>query len=234
MPPSGLLGLVLLGDGRFPAGGHAHSAGVESAVADGRVDGMASLEAYVRGRLWTAGLTDAALAAATAVRLADGEPAGGAGAALAALDAEAEARIVPGPLRAASRRLGAQLVRVAARCWASPVLAAAATVHAAGPHQAVALGAAAVSAGAGPDGAASLAVHHAMTTPAQAAVRLLGLDPFEAAGLVARLAGEGAAVVAEACAAASGPLRDLPCRAGPVADIAAVRHAAADGRLFAT
>ena len=32
--------LLLLADGRFPAGGHVHSAGIEAAVGDGRVKNM--------------------------------------------------------------------------------------------------------------------------------------------------------------------------------------------------
>jgi urease accessory protein len=228
---AGALALLLLADGRFPAGGHAHSAGVEAAVADGRVDGVASLEDYVRGRLWTAGLTDAALAAATVLRLGESAPAGPV---LAVVDDEAEARVVSPPLRAASRRLGAQLVRAAGRAWGGAVLDSAAGVHPAGLHQPVALGAAAHAAGAGPDGAAALAAHHTLTTPAQAAVRLLGLDPFEATAVVARLGPEAARVVAEALVAAAGPLRELPCRAGPLVDIVAVHHAASDRRLFVT
>src|SRR3546814_15299770 len=55
---------------------------------------------------------------------------------LDALDAEAEARITVPALRAASRRLGRQLVRVAGRCWPSAILA---TLPEA-PHQPVALG----------------------------------------------------------------------------------------------
>ena len=46
---SATLALLALGDGRFPVGGHAHSAGVESAVADGRVGDVESLEAFVVG-----------------------------------------------------------------------------------------------------------------------------------------------------------------------------------------
>jgi len=65
---SALLALLQLGDGRFPAGGHVHSAGIESAVADGRVTGQRSLEDYLRGRLTTVGLTDAALVASSVIR----------------------------------------------------------------------------------------------------------------------------------------------------------------------
>src|SRR4051812_34867193 len=79
---------ALLADGRLPTGGHAHSAGVEAAVAEGRVVDEADLEAYARGRLHAAGRTEAALAAAALLRLDD----------LAAVDAEAEARITTAPL----------------------------------------------------------------------------------------------------------------------------------------
>ena len=46
-------GLLLLADARFPAGGHAHSAGVEAAVAIGDVRDVASLDRYLRARLAT-------------------------------------------------------------------------------------------------------------------------------------------------------------------------------------
>ncbi|MYU17183.1 urease accessory protein UreF, partial [Streptomyces sp. SID8361] len=60
----GVAALLILADGRFPAGGHAHSGGAEAAVAAGRIHDAASLEAFCRGRLHTAGLTAAGLAAA--------------------------------------------------------------------------------------------------------------------------------------------------------------------------
>jgi urease accessory protein len=59
---------LLLSDSRFPAGGHAHSGGVEPAVTAGTVSDLASLEAFLRGRLRTAGLVAAGLAAAACAR----------------------------------------------------------------------------------------------------------------------------------------------------------------------
>ena len=56
----------LLADGRFPAGGHAQSAGVESAVRLGDVVDLATLERYLHGRLATTGVVEAAFAAAAA------------------------------------------------------------------------------------------------------------------------------------------------------------------------
>ncbi len=58
--------LLVLADGRFPAGGHAHSGGAEPAVTQGRIRTADDLAAFCRGRLHTTGLTAAALAAAAA------------------------------------------------------------------------------------------------------------------------------------------------------------------------
>ena len=55
---------LLLGDSRFPAGGHAHSGGVEPAVTAGTVTDLGSLELFLKGRLRTSGLVAAAIAAA--------------------------------------------------------------------------------------------------------------------------------------------------------------------------
>jgi urease accessory protein len=211
---------LLLADGRLPTGGHAHSGGVEAAVTDGRIVDVDSLATFLTARLWSTGLTEAALAAATNGR---------GGSELEALDAEAEARIVAAPLRVVSRRLGRQLIRVAGRCWPHPVFAALVD-----PHQAVALGACGIAAGLTPEEVADLAVHHALTTPAQAAVRLLGLDPFAVAALTADLAVTAAEVAAVAVAAAPGPLEELPAPSAPLFEIAAVEHAGRDARLFAT
>ncbi|MYS52351.1 urease accessory protein UreF, partial [Streptomyces sp. SID6013] len=59
--------LLVLADGRFPAGGHAHSGGAEAAVRAGRVTDAASLEAFCRGRLHTSGVVAACVAAAAAL-----------------------------------------------------------------------------------------------------------------------------------------------------------------------
>ncbi|HKT03753.1 MAG TPA: urease accessory protein UreF, partial [Rugosimonospora sp.] len=74
--------LLLLADGRYPAGGHAHSGGLEAACAAGRVHDLDSLEGFLRGRLATAGLVGAAFAAAACARPDE----------LGALDGELDAR----------------------------------------------------------------------------------------------------------------------------------------------
>jgi urease accessory protein len=112
---------LLLGDARFPAGGHAHSGGVEPAVTAGTVTDLRTLEVFLRGRLQTAGLVAACLAAVACghVRGARGESA-----ALVRdhrfwteLDAEADARTPAPAQREASRRQGRALLRAARVAW---------------------------------------------------------------------------------------------------------------------
>ena len=54
----------MLADARFPAGGHAHSGGLEGAVTGGAVTDVGSLDLFLRGRLVTTGVVAGALAAA--------------------------------------------------------------------------------------------------------------------------------------------------------------------------
>lgn len=128
--------LLILADGRFPAGGHAHSGGAEAAVAAGRIKDAGSLENFCRGRLHTAGLVAAALAAATA---AGHDP--------LALDGAADARTPVAALRTTARKLGRQMMRAARATWPSPELDALAAARPRGAHQPVVLGLAARSAG---------------------------------------------------------------------------------------
>jgi urease accessory protein len=230
--PAAIPALLLLADGRFPAGGHVHSGGVEAAVADGRVGDLASLEAFTAGRLRTTGLVEAALAAATVHRLSGHATV--ARDTLAELDTEADGRILPAPLRQASRRLGRQLLRSSTRCWPSLLLDTASTVTQSGLHQPVALGTVARVVGIDPLGAAQLALHHAVATPTQAAVRLLGLDPFGSVAIAARLSPLVEHLAGVAADAAWGPLAGLPAVSSPLLEIAAVEHHRWDSHMFAT
>ncbi len=86
--------LLTLADSRLPAGGHTHSGGVEQAIAAGIVHDPASLAAFLRRRLRTAGAVAAGLAGAACTADAT---------VLSALDDEADARTPSPALRAASR-----------------------------------------------------------------------------------------------------------------------------------
>src|SRR3954451_10998483 len=124
--------LLTLADSRLPAGGHAHSGGVEQAIAAGIVHDPGSLAAFLLRRLTTAGAVAAGLAAAACN-----------GGDLAALDAEADARTPSPALRAAARQQGRGLVRGGRRAWPSPAWQALPER----PHHPLALGAAAHAAG---------------------------------------------------------------------------------------
>jgi urease accessory protein len=224
------LNALLLADARFPAGGHVHSAGIEAAVADGRVRDEADLEAFVRGRLAAAAMVDASIAAAAHHRLSRPHDAG----MLRALEDEAAARIPAPPLREGSRRLGRQLLRVASACWPHPVLDELVAACPAGACYPVALGGVGVAAELDTEAVAQLAAHHAVTVPAQAALRLLGLDPFRVAAITARALRAADVVVRGAVDGAAGPLEDLPARGEPLVEIAAMHHQRWDVRMFAT
>ncbi|UGY93039.1 urease accessory protein UreF [Streptomyces gobiensis] len=219
--------LLLLADGRFPAGGHAHSGGVEAAVANGAVYDTDSLEAFCRGRLHTAGLTAAGLAAAAA---AGYDP--------LMLDEAADARTPVPALRTVARRLGRQMLRAARATFPSEELERLATACPQGAHQPVVLGLAARAAGLDPVDAAYAAAYENAGGPATAAVRLLSLDPLHASGLLARLGAETDGVAtAAADAAARVPAEGvdaLPSASAPLLDITAEQHAAWTVRLFAS
>lgn len=219
--------LLLLADGRFPAGGYAHSGGMEAAVASRSVHDTATLEAFCRGRLHTAGLTAAGLAATAATGHDPLE-----------LDEAADARTPTPALRQVARRLGRQMLRAARTTWPSTDLDQLARIRPRGAHQPVVLGSAARAAGLTPLDAAQCAAYESVGGPANAAVRLLSLDPLDATALLARLAGEIDDVAHSAADAADRVPADgvgaLPAASAPLLDIVAERHAAAAVRLFAS
>ncbi|AXE78536.1 urease accessory protein UreF [Streptomyces atratus] len=219
--------LFVLADGRFPAGGHAHSGGAEPAVAAGRIKDADSLEEFCRGRLHTAGLVAAGLAAAAA---AGHDP--------LALDEAADARTPVQALRTTARKLGRQMMRAARATWPSAELDALSAARPRGAHQPVVLGLAARSAGLAPLDAAYAVAYETVSGPATAAVRLLSLDPFDATAVLARLAPDLDRTAA-AAAAAAGRIPEegfdaLPAASAPLLDITAQQHAAWPVRLFAS
>ncbi|MFC9125385.1 urease accessory protein UreF [Streptomyces sp. NPDC057099] len=219
--------LLVLADGRFPAGGHAHSGGAEAAVKAGRIKGAASLADFCRGRLHTAGAVAAALSAAAALGI---DP--------VALDRAADARTPSPALRVAARKLGRQLMRAARSTWPSAELDALAREFPKGAHQPVVLGLTARAAGLGPVDAAYCAAYESVSGPATATVRLLSLDPFDATGVLARLAPELDQVVDRAVEAARRVVDEgvdaLPAASAPLLEIGAEVHASWAVRLFAS
>ncbi|WP_329580535.1 urease accessory protein UreF [Streptomyces sp. NBC_01361] len=219
--------LFVLADGRFPAGGHAHSGGAEPAVAAGRIKDADSLEDFCRGRLHTTGLVAAALAAAAA---AGHDP--------LELDEAADARTSVQALRITARKLGRQMMRAARATWPSAELEQLAAARPQGAHQPVVLGLAARSAGLAPMDAAYAAAYETVSGPATATVRLLSLDPFDATAVLARMAPDLDRTAATAATTAQRIAEEgigvLPAASAPLLDITAQQHAAWPVRLFAS
>lgn len=228
--------LLLLADGRFPTGGHAHSGGFEAAAQLEGTDDVLAMEEFLRGRLATTGLVAAAFAAAAcrAVLDLDAESDTGLLAALGELDGEFEARTPSPVLRTVSRRLGRQLIRVGRKVWPHRVMNSMASLPGKGMHQPISFGAVAAVGRQSPENAALAAAQETIAGPATASIRLLGLDPFEVNAAVARLADDVVAVAVEAARVADLPAAELPSRAGYLLDISAELHATWEVRLFAS
>jgi urease accessory protein len=220
-------GLLLLADSRLPAGGHAHSGGLEPAATAEVVRDLAGLADFLRGRLATTGLVTAALAAAACAEAL----AGGTG--WVALDAEADARTPSPAQRQASRAQGRSLLRAAGTAWPHPAFGALRAALPAGPHHPVVLGVATAAAGGSPRDAAGIAALGSVTGPASAAVRLLGLDPLAVHRLLASLSGLVDSVADEATVhAGEQGWALLPAASAPLLDLFAERHLVSELRLF--
>ena len=230
---SGLSGaMLLIADGRTPSGSHAHSGGVEMAVAARRITDLTSLEDFLRGRLSTAGLVAAAFAAASCAAgwSTDRD---GARQAWDALDEAFDARTPAAAQRQVSRALGKALQRLARQAFVGSATGMPALSRD-DPHHPIAFGALCARARGTPRDAAQLAAYQAVSGPASAAVRLLGLDPYAVTGVLVRLADQVDAVADEACVNAASELDELPACSAAVLDEDAERHQYSEVRLFAS
>jgi urease accessory protein len=98
----------------------------------------------------------------------------------------------------------------------------------------VAVGATAATARLHPREAAIAAAYLSVAGPASAAIRLIGLDPFEVTRAVAELTEEIDEIGVAAAQRALLPLDELPMAAEPVSDLLAEAHLQRKERLFAS
>lgn len=258
-PARSLATLLVLADGRLPAGGHAHSGGLESAVAAGRLRDLDGLAAFLAGRLATTGRVAAAFAASACAAVSQVK-AGTANASIAnasianaytgndatGRDADPPVGGPDGPLPGLAEldagldaRTPSPALRRASRAQGRALLRAGRAMWPVGPgpaqpHHPVALGMVAAAAGLGPFDAAVAAGYGTVSGPASAAVRLLGLDPYAVHALLADLAGECDRLAAEAAACVGDPVDELPADSAPLLEIGAEIHASREVRLFAS
>jgi urease accessory protein len=218
--------LLLLLDSRAPAGAHAHSGGLEAAVTAGFVGDVDDMRAFCRGRLRTSGRVAATFAATACAMWPDGD--------WPALHAELDARMPSEAMRAASYAQGAGLRRL--------LHSMAADLSPLGDpvHHPIALGAGVAFAGGTPEDAARAAALGVCTSAASAAIRLLGLDPYAAYGVLAALADEIDTLASRSCnfgppdAAESCTIAGLPADSAPALDLLADVHLTQEVRLFAS
>ncbi|MGY1425183.1 urease accessory protein UreF [Lysobacter sp. A289] len=217
--------LLLLADGRLPAGGYAHSGGLEPVVHMQGLKGAADVERFLEGRAATTGLVAASFAAAACEAARAGNAL-----LLKELDSELDARMPSPRARAVSRALGRQLLRAASSIHPHALLAG----LQGSPHQPVVYGVAAAALGLGARDAAQVVLHDAVAGPASAAVKVLSLDPFAVHAALVRLTGFLDELTAQAASHARTPPTDLPAMGSPLLDIAAEHHHRWKVRLFAS
>lgn len=221
------LSALILADSRFPGGGHVHSGGLEEVIARKLVTRVRDLPGFLSGRLRTAGSLAAVFAAASAHAAARGVQSGH----WRRLDAELDARTPSAAQRESSRAQGRGTARAGKAAWPSPVLFQL-LKETPRPHHPVVLGALVGV----PLDAAMTVAYLAISGPASAAVRLLGLDPFAVNAVVASLSVEVRDVSRRAAEVAGDDPADLPAPGSPALDLFAeahARHHKEEVRLFA-
>jgi urease accessory protein len=219
--------LLQLVDGLFPAGGYAHSLGLETYAQEGIVRDRAGVEAFVLAHLeGGAGPCDA-VAVTSALRHARA----GDLAACEALDATLEAMKPARPLREASAQMGRQALRALAAISDDARLAAfraAVEARRTPGHHAVVFGLAGAAFGWAPEDAAAGFLYQGAAMLVGASLRLLALGQVDGQRTLAALGPAIARLARAAADAAPGDLASF----GPGLEVAAMRHERLDARLF--
>ena len=230
--------LLLLADGRFPAGGYAHSSGLEQAIASGRIDSEEELRDFLDGILATVARTGASFAAASCDAWRTCDPTDPFAKSLRAerlerLALEESARVPAPALREASRAQGRQFLRAAAGTWPGAGVPSA-TIVPLGAHLSMAQGLVAAAVDLDPRAAALISAYGAVLGPATAAVKLLGLDPLSVNRIVAESSTRIAELVDEAGDLAACAPADLPALTAPLLETGSALHAVRQPRMFAS
>jgi urease accessory protein len=222
-----LLALLQFSDGLFPAGGFAHSLGLETYAQDGRVRDRTGLHDFIVAQLEGAAGPADAVAVAVAVRLAERADVDR----WIALDARLDAMKTVPEFRAASVQMGRQTLRVAAAVGDDPyltTLAGAADDGLTPAHHAPVFGAAVGRAGVDPERAAAAFLYATATLLVGAGLRLLALGQLDGQRVLAAVRPR----IARLAAAAAQATDDDMWSFTPALELAGIRHATLDGRLF--
>jgi len=227
MDTEALAVLLQFTDGLFPAGGYAHSFGLETYVQEGTVRDRDGVLAFLRAHLEGSAGPGDAVAVVLALDLSRADDLAG----LVALDARLDAMRPAAELREASRQMGRQTLRVAASLTEAPLLRRLHDEAEAGRtsgHHPVVFGAVGGAAGWTHMAAALGYLHAAAAVVVGAALRLLPLGQLEGQRLLATVR---PLMVRLAEGAASATADDL-WGFTPGIDAASMRHAQLEARLF--
>jgi urease accessory protein len=209
---------LLLADARLPAAGHTQSAGVEPGLARGLR--AAGLPAYCRTRLATVVRTEAATAVVARHQVWIQAP-------LDPVETAWAARTPSDAMRATSRVLGRGLLRLARRAWPE---AAGHWSQDDRPPRPLVLGAIAAETGLPPADLARVVAYDDVQTVLAAALKLLPLDPADAAAWCVGLLPD-IDRFAEQLSDLTEP-GDIPATGSPQIEAWAQAHAHTTRRLF--
>ncbi|GAA1598406.1 MULTISPECIES: urease accessory protein UreF [Kribbella] len=206
---------LMLADGRLPTGGHTQSGGLEPAVRAGlKVNQVAE---YARDRLYTVTRVEAAVAVVARSNTDQ----------LQAVEQAWAARMSSQVLRGVSRRQGRLLLRLAQRVW--PEVGRFLPADGEVPRPIV-LGVVAAVNGLSAEQVARVVAYEDVQTVVSASLKLLPVDPADAATWLAGLHDDIERLVKDVA-----PLTDpdtVPADGAPLIDLFAHQHATERMRLF--
>lgn len=212
---------MLLADARLPSGGHAHSAGMEPAIAGGL--SVRDVPAYLLGRARTTTLVEAGTAVVARHRVLRDEP-------VHAVERAWAARTPSPAMRDAARSLGRGYLRLATRLWPGSAALARARERRDPPPRALVLGMIAAAAGLTAEDLARLTIYDEAQA---AAAALLKLEPRDPADAIAWVLATCAAVDHLVPVIAELTTPDaIPAAGAPEAESWAEAHALLNQRLF--
>jgi urease accessory protein len=222
-----LLSILQFSDGLFPAGAYAHSFGLETYADEGRAGGAAAIGQLLCAHLQgTAGPCDAVYAAgawrATSAEKID---------ACVELDIELDAIKSTAETREASRQLGRQTLRIAATIIDHPLVGMygrLADDDSVPAHHAVVFGIIGGTCQWTAAATAAALIYSSSAALVGAATRLVPLGQTQAQRLIAA----AAPLIASLAAHAAGAATDDAFSFAPSLEIAAMRHAQLQARLF--
>jgi urease accessory protein len=227
MTPESLLALLQFSDGLFPAGAYAHSFGLETYVQAETVSNAVEAECIVRAQLQGSSGHADAVAVAIASRAAEADDLPG----CLKLDTTLEAMKSAGELREASSQLGRQTLRIARTLIDTQLVSEFAVLAEANRtpcHHAVVFGIVAGTFGWSPFEAAAAYLYSSSAAMVGAAVRLVPLGQSQGQIIIRKMAGLIASLADDATKLGVAEMSSF----APALEIAAMRHARLEARLF--